>query len=144
MVETAFAIPLALSLSIPSGGVRVSLPVGLLVAGVLRPPLLLAVGDHLRIRRIGLDLPPVVIGTATPLSLREATITLLRVVGRRLDGLLAIGTTTRLDHGSSSKVRNQNRTSEHTRNVIPLRSRNCYRDLETAVECVPRPRRWDF
>jgi hypothetical protein len=65
-------------------------PVGLLIVGVLGPPLLPAVDDHLGIHRVGLNLLPVVISAATTLALRLAANALLESVRGRVKASLAI------------------------------------------------------
>ena len=66
------AIELTLPLAVARGGFGMGAPIGLLIIGVLLSPLLPAILDHLRIDRVGLNLPPVVIGPAMPLALRLA------------------------------------------------------------------------
>ena len=73
-------IELALPLTVALGGFGMRAPVGLLIVGVLGPPLLPAVDDHLGIHRVGLNLLPVVISAATTLALRLAANALLESV----------------------------------------------------------------
>lgn len=55
-------IELASPFTIALGGFRMRAPVGLLIVGMLGPPLLPAVDDNLGVHRVGRDLLPVVIG----------------------------------------------------------------------------------
>jgi len=71
---------LALSRAVSLGGLRVRLPIGLLIVGVLGLPLPPAVTDNLCIQRISSDLLPVVVGAATPLTLGLAASALLESV----------------------------------------------------------------
>lgn len=104
MVDAAPPIALALLLPVALRCLRMRLPVGLLIVGVLGSPLLAAVPDALCIHRIGLDLPPVVIGTTAPLALRLAANALLESVRRRLKGSLAIGAAAGRNQCGSSEV----------------------------------------
>jgi len=83
-------IALALPFTVAPGGFRMSAPVGLLIVGVLGPPLLLAVDDNLGVNRVGLNLLPVVIGATTPLALRLAANALLESVRRGVKASLAV------------------------------------------------------
>ena len=62
------AIELALPFTVALGGSRAGAPVGLLIVGMLGPPLLLAVEDNLGVHRVGFNLLAVVIRAATPLA----------------------------------------------------------------------------
>jgi hypothetical protein len=90
------------------------LPISLLIAGVLGPPLLPAVTDHLRVQRISSDLLPMVFGASTALAFRLAANTLLKAVWGRLKSTLAIGAAAGRDQCDSSKA-GKGRTSEKTR-----------------------------
>ena len=83
-------IELALPFTVALGGFRMRAPVGLLIVGMLGPPLLPAVDDNLGVHRVGRDLLPVVIGAATPLALRLAANALLESVRCRVKASLAI------------------------------------------------------
>jgi hypothetical protein len=61
-----------------------------LLIGMLGPPLLPAIDDHVGIHRVGFHLLPVVIGAATPLALRLAANALLESVRGRVKASLAI------------------------------------------------------
>ena len=110
-------VPLALLLTVALGGFGMRLPVGLLISRMLIPPKLAAVLDHIRIQRIGLDLPPVVIGAASALAIRLAANSLLEAVRRELEDSLAIGTAAGRDQCGSSEFRSAG-TSEESRNEI--------------------------
>ena len=86
------AIKLALPLTVALGGFRMRAPIGLLIIGVLVPPLRPAVSDHLRIHRIGLNLPPVVVGPTMPLALRLAANALLEPIRGWMKASLAVRT----------------------------------------------------
>ena len=79
-------------------------PIGLLIIGVLVPPLLPAVLDHLRIHRVGLNLPPVVIGPAMPLAVRLAADVLLESIRGWMKASLAVRTAAGLGQGVSSEI----------------------------------------
>ena len=97
------------------------LPVLLPVTGMAGAPLLTAVPAHLAIFRIGGDLLPVVVGAALSLTLASTADGLAWLKLRWLENLLAIATA----------------PFTHTGVVAQAAA-----DLETAVECVPRPRQW--
>jgi len=83
-------IELALPLTVALGGFGMGAPVGLLIIGMLGPPLLPAVEDPLGIHRAGFNLVPVVVGAATPLALRLAANALLESVRGGVKASLAI------------------------------------------------------
>jgi hypothetical protein len=60
--------------------------------------------DHLRIDRIGLNLPPVVIGPAAPLALRLAADALLESIRGWMKASLAVGTAAGLGQYVSSEI----------------------------------------
>lgn len=103
--DAALPIPLTLSLAIALGGLGVSLPICLLIIGVLGLPFSPAVADHLRVQRISSDLLPMVFGAAAPLALRLAANTLLKPVRRGLKNALAIGAPAGRDQCGSSESR---------------------------------------
>ena len=98
-------IELALPCTVALGGFRMGAPVGLLIIGMLGPPLLPAVDDHLGIHRVGLNLVPVVIGAATTLALRLAANALLEAVRGGVKASPAIGTAV----GRGQLLRNRKR-----------------------------------
>ena len=83
-------IDLALPLTVTLRDFRMGAPVGPLIIGMLGPPLLPAVDDHLGIHRVGLNLVPVVIGAAASLALRLAAYALLESVRRGVKASLAV------------------------------------------------------
>ena len=97
------------------------------VVGIAGAPLARTVAATLAVFRIGGDLLSVVFGAALPLASHSATDRLPRLKLRRLEDLLAIAAT----------------PFTHTAVVASAGRRHRYRaDLETAVECLPRPRQW--
>ena len=98
------AIKLTLPLAVARGGFRMGAPIGLLIIGMLLPPLLPAVLDHLRIDQVGLNLLPVVIGPAMPLALRLAADALLESIRGWLKASLAVGTAAGLGQCVSSEI----------------------------------------
>jgi len=84
------AIELALPLTVTLGGFGMRAPIGLLILGMLGPPLLPAIEDHLGIHPVGLNLVPVVVGAAMPLALRLAANTLLKSTRGGVKASLAI------------------------------------------------------
>ena len=98
------AIELTLPLAVARGGFRMGAPIGLLIIGMLLPPLLPAVLDHLRIDRVGLNLLPVVIGPAMPLALRLAADALLESIRGWLKASLAVWTAAGLGQCVSSEI----------------------------------------
>ena len=97
-------IDLALPLAVVLGGFRMRAPVGLLIIGMLVPPLLPAVLDNLRIHRVGLNLPAVVIGTAVTLALSLAANTLLASIRRWVKASPAVRTAVGLGQCVSSEI----------------------------------------
>ena len=83
-------IELALPLTVALGGFAMGAPVDLLIVGMLGPPLLPAVNDHLGIHRVAFNLVPVVVGATTTLTLRLAADALLESVGGGVKASLAI------------------------------------------------------
>jgi hypothetical protein len=71
---------------------------------MLGAPLLPAVLDHLRIHRVGLNLPPVVIGPAMPLALRLAANALLKAIRGWMKTSLAVRTAAGLGQCVSSEI----------------------------------------
>lgn len=98
------AIELALPLAVARGGFGMGAPIGLLIIGVLLPPLLPAVSNHLRIDRVSLNLPPVVIGPAMPLALRLAADALLESIRGWMKTSLAVRTAAGLGQCVSSEI----------------------------------------
>src|SRR5450759_4456155 len=103
-VDASLPIKLPLSLSVALGGFGMRAPVGLLIIGVLGAPLLAAVLDHLRIHRVGLNLPTVVIGPAMPLALRLAANALLESIWGWVKASLAVWTAAGLGQCVSSEI----------------------------------------
>jgi hypothetical protein len=102
-------VELQLSLTVARGGFGMGAPIVLLIIGVLIPPLLPAVSDHLRIHQVGLNLQPVVIGPAMPLARRLAANALLESIRGWMKASLAIGTAAGLGQCVSSEIeRNSN------------------------------------
>ena len=79
-------------------------PIGLLIIGVLIPPLLPAVLDHLRIHRVGLNLQPVVISPAMPLALQLAANALMESIRGWMKAALAVRTAAGLGQCVSSEI----------------------------------------
>ena len=97
-------VELQLSLAVARGGFGMGAPICLLIIGVLIPPLLPAVLDHLRIHRVGLNLPPVVIGPAMPLAFRLAANPPLKSIGGWLKTSLTVRTAACLGQCVSSEI----------------------------------------
>jgi hypothetical protein len=93
-----------LSLTVARGGFGMGAPIGLLIIGVLIPPLFPAVLDHLRIHRVGLNLQPVVIGPAMPLALQLAANALLESIRGWMKASLAVRTAAGLGQCVSSEI----------------------------------------
>jgi len=91
------------------------------VTGMAGAPFATAVPAHLAIFRIGGDLLPVVVGAASSLTLSPTADGLAWLELRWLENLLAVATAPFTHTGVFASG---------------------YADLETAVECVPRPRQW--
>ena len=97
-------IKLPLSLSVALGGLRMGAPVGRLIVGMLGAPLLPAVLDHLRIHRVGLNLPLVVVGPAMPLALRFTANALLESIRGWMKASLAVRTAAGFGQCVSSEI----------------------------------------
>jgi len=76
----------------------------LLIIGMLGAPLLPAVQHHLGIYRVGLNLPPVVIGPAMPLALRLAAHALLESIRGWMKASLAVRTAAGFGQCVSSEI----------------------------------------
>ena len=98
------AIALTLPLAVARRGFGPGAPIGLLIIGMFLPPLLPAVLDHLRIDRVGLNLPPMVIGPAMALALRLAADALLESIRGWMKASLAVGTAAGLGQRVSSEI----------------------------------------
>jgi hypothetical protein len=72
-----------LALTVARDQLRVLLAALFLIVGMLVPPLLLAVANHLAILRVGSELLPVVIRSASALARGLTTDGLLRTINRR-------------------------------------------------------------
>ena len=90
---------MSLSLAVALGGLRVLLQIGFLIFGMLSPPLLLAVADHLRVQRVRPDLLAMVFGAAASLARQLTANALLESINRRLESLLAVWTSAGWDQG---------------------------------------------
>ncbi len=97
-------IKVPLSLTVALGGLRMCAPVGFLIIGMLGAPLLSAVLDHLRIDGVGLNLAPVVIGPAMPLTLRLAANALLKSIRGWMKASLAVRTAAGFGQCVSSEI----------------------------------------
>src|ERR1035437_3377817 len=102
--EAALPIELALPLTVALGRFGMRAPVALLIIGMLGPPLLPAVDDHLGVHRVGFNLVPVVIGAATTLALRLAANALLESVRGGVKASLAIRTAVGRGQRNSSEI----------------------------------------
>jgi len=102
--DAALPIEMQLSLAVARGGFGMRAPIGLLIVGVLVPPLLPAVLDHLRIHRVGLNLEPVVVRPAMPLALRLAANALLDSIRGWRKASLAVRTAADLGQYVSSEI----------------------------------------
>ena len=102
--DTALPVELQLSLTVARGGFGMGAPIGLLIVGVLVPPLLSAVLDHLRIHWVGLSLPPVVICPAMTLALWLAANALLESIRAWVKASLAVRTAADLGQCVSSEI----------------------------------------
>src|ERR1700688_2123342 len=105
-------------------------PIGLLIISVLVPPLCPAVLDHLRIHRIGLNFPPVVVGPAMPLALGLAANALLKSIRGWMKTSPAVRTAADLSQCVSSEIESFQLLSKPDKR----------KDVETNVEYLPRPR----
>jgi hypothetical protein len=127
---------LALPFPVALGGFRMGAPIDFLIIGMLGPPLLPAVDDHLRVHRAGFNLLPVVIGAATPLALRVAANALLESVRGRVEASLAVWAAMgRLQCGSSEIGKGSQPLSKQ------IATREMQQAIEAAIEYLPRPRR---
>ena len=128
MAQAPFPIPnlLLLAVLFRSGGMLLAIPFP--VIGIARSPFARAVPANLTVFGIGGDLRLVIISAAPSLAIRLTAHLLARLELRGLEALLAIAATPFI----------------HTAVVLPLPPRTRSRDLETAVECLPRPRQWVF
>jgi hypothetical protein len=97
-------IKLPLSLTVALGGFGMRTPVGLLIIGMLGAPLLVAVQNHLGIDWVGLNLAPVVISPAMPLTLWLAANALLESVRGWMEASLAVWTAAGLGQCVSSEI----------------------------------------
>src|SRR5579884_1408574 len=147
--DAALPIPPSLSLAVALGGLRVRLPIGLLIVGMFGLPPSPAVADHLRVQRISPDLLPMVFGAAAPLALRLAVNTLLKSVWRRSEKALAIWAAAGRDQCGSSEGRNEptskeitwspQRTSTAHSSGVTI-SASCHEDAPAEVlgnRCIP-------
>ena len=124
IAQPLLLIPDALPLAIAFDGGRIALPALAPVVGMAGAPFSAGILTNLAIFRIGGDLLAAAIGAPPPLALRTTADGLTGLKLRRLEDLLAIATT----------------PFDHT-GVVSLTAQA---DLETFIECVPRPRRWLF
>jgi hypothetical protein len=81
-----------------------SLPVGLLIIGMLLSPLTSTVADDLGVHRIGGNALAMIIGTPPPLALRLAADVLLSVELGGLERLLAITAAARQNISSEDRL----------------------------------------
>src|SRR5439155_20892322 len=124
--EVASVIPLPLLLAILLHGGGVLFPVPLPVIRIPISPLPWALHANLSILRIGSDLAPVVIVPPLPLAIGIAAYSLRRLVFSGLECLLAI---------QAAPSGHESRCPTH---CCLTAIRTC--NLETVVECLPRPR----
>ena len=122
-----FLVPNVLLLAVPLDGSRVLLAIPPPVLGIAGPPFLRAVQAHLAVFGVPGDLLAVVIGAAAPLAAGVAAYRLPRLIFRWLEGSFTVAASP-FDHTAGC------RTGSY---AISRRG-----DLETAIEWVPRPRRW--
>jgi hypothetical protein len=108
MLDATLLIALPLLLTVALDQVRVPLAALFLVAGMLVPPLLLAVADNLAILRIRTKFLPVIFGAAPTLTLRLTADDLLGTICRRQKNTLAVGTTAGLAQADSSGIMGMN------------------------------------
>ena len=122
-----FLVPNVLLLAVPLDGSRVLLAIPPPVLGIAGPPFLRAVQAYLAVFGVPGDLLAVVIGAAAPLAAGVAAYRLPRLIFRWLEGSFTVAASP-FDHTAGC------RTGSY---AISRRG-----DLETAIEWVPRPRRW--
>ena len=101
-----------------------------LIVGMFVPPLPLTVAYDLAIERIGLQLLAMIISASPALTGRLAANHLLRPIRGRNKQTLAMRTATGRAQSNSSEL-------ESLRRIKTMVGKQ---DLETAVECLPRPR----
>ena len=137
MLQAAPLISLPLPLAITLHQFRVLLAALFLIMGMFVPPLLLAVAHDLAIFRVSRQFLAVIIGAAPALTLRLAADHLLRAINGRQKRTLAVRTTAELAQADSPQ-RLRDESSEENRNNHPDAN------IETNLEFVPRPRRWEL
>jgi len=93
MLEAVALVTNMLLSAVPFDGLRVPLPVLLLVVGMGIAPLLPAFLHHLGVEGIGADLLVVIIAAAAPLAWGLAANDLLRMITGRLKDLLTVRAT---------------------------------------------------
>jgi len=104
MLDATLLITLPLPLTIALEQFRVLLAALFLVVGMLVPPLLLAVADHLAILRVRPKFLPVIIGPAPALALWLTADDLLWAVNGRQKRTLAVSTTAGVAQADSSGI----------------------------------------
>jgi hypothetical protein len=104
MLDATLLITLPLLLTVALDQLRILLTALFLVAGMLVPPLLLAVADDLAILRVGRQLLAVILSPASALALRLTADHLLGTINRRQKNTLAVGTTAGLAQTDSSGI----------------------------------------
>jgi hypothetical protein len=110
-----------------------ALAVALLIIGMSVAPLPLTVADHFGVFGIGLDLGAMVVGPPLALAIRLAANDLIRPEPGCLEELLTVTAGSKRQSFSPGIVSNHD----------PLRRTECFgSDIETAIEYLPRPRRW--
>src|SRR5271156_3025511 len=110
-----------------------ALAVALLIIGMSVTPLPLTVAAHFGVLGIGLDLGAMVAGPPLALAIRLAANDLIRPEPGCLKVLLTVTAGSKRQSFSPGIVSNSD----------PLRRTECFgSDIETAIEYLPRPRRW--
>lgn len=118
-----------LRLAVALRGLRMSLPVVLLVAGMGSPPLLAAVTHDLAVLEIGLKFPAVIVTVAATLAVRLAADPLLGTIEGKWEELLAVGTAAEVAQVRLLRGSFQNELLRRIETIRELQCRNCCRVL---------------